>query len=337
MDREEEMKKFLKSDYFLLTVAAIVSVFLWIYVSYEVNPTYERWIEDIKIEYTNESQEFETGKLIILSGNDSVADIKIRGRRGNISVFGQKDINCSVNLAGITEPGKYTLPVTFSTSVYGIEIVQKTPGRVEIVVDEVITAEHKIEVVTTGDTGEDYAVGEVEFSPQTVKITGPKSITEKVKSAKATIDLTGVTKDLEGLYKIKLYDENGNEVEDTAISSNIEYCDVKCTVNNRKKLNIVPVLSDEKNLKGEKIVVSSIEPENIYVIGKNDIIKDLKEICTNTVYTSGITSTQSVVAYLDLTKIPEGASIQDNVTQVKLTLEIENTDDNSQSENGGNK
>ena len=51
MDGEEEMKKFLKSDYFLLTVPAIVSVFLWIYVSYEVNPTYERWIEDIKIEF----------------------------------------------------------------------------------------------------------------------------------------------------------------------------------------------------------------------------------------------------------------------------------------------
>lgn len=335
MDGEEEMKNFLKSDYFLLTVAAIVSVFLWIYVSYEVNPTYERWIEDIKIEYTNESQEFETGKLIILSGNDSVADIKIRGRRGNISVFGQKDINCSVNLAGITEPGKYTLPVTFSTSVYGIEIVQKTPGRVEIVVDEVITTEHKIGVVTTGDIGEDYAVGEVAFSPQTVKITGPKTIVENIKSAKAAVDVNGVTTNIKGLYKIKFYDDKGNEIADGRISNNIEYCDVELPVYSRKKLNVVPVLSDKINSNGEKISFGTVEPESIYVIGDKDALKDINEIYTETIYTANITAPQTASAYINLSQLPEGVSVEGNVANIKVSFKVENND-NSQSENGGN-
>lgn len=335
MDGEEEMKNFLKSDYFLLTVAAIVSVFLWIYVSYEVNPTYERWIEDIKIEYTNESQEFETGKLIILSGNDSVADIKIRGRRGNISVFSQKDISCSVNLAGITEPGEYTLPVAYATSVYGIEIVQKTPGRVEIVVDEVVSSEHVIEVVTTGDIGENYALGEVDFSPQTVKITGPKTIVENIKSAKVAVDVTGVTSDIVGLYKIKLYDDNGNEVTDSRISSNIEYCDVKIPVYGRKELNIIPVLSDEVNSKGDKILVATMEPESIYIVGDREVLKDLNNIYTQTLYTTNITESYTGSAYLDLSQLPEGVSVEGNVANIKVSFKLENND-NSQSENGGN-
>lgn len=338
MDGEEEMKNFIKSDYFLLTVAAIVSVFLWIFVSYEVNPIHERWIENINIEYTNETQEFETGKLVIISGNESEADIRIRGKRGDISVFDYKDITCSVNLAGINTPGKYTLPVTFTSSVYGIEFVQKNPNSVELVVDEVVTSEYNIEVVTTGNIGEEYTLGDVTFTPETVKITGPKTIVEKIKVAKVVVDVTDVTSDIVGLYKIKLYDENNTEITDNRISSNIEYCDVTLPVYAKKELNIVPVLSDETNSEGDKIVVGEMEPKKIYIIGESDVIKDIGDVYTNMIYTSNIYNSMTGVAELDLSQLPEGVTVENDVKSVKLVFEIENNTENNSQEHskGGN-
>lgn len=333
MDGEEEMKNFIKSDYFLLTVSAIVSIFLWIFVSYEVNPIHERWIENINIEYTNESQEFERGKLVVISGNESSADIRIRGRRSDISVFDYKDITCSVNLAGINAPGKYTLPVTFVSSVYGIEFVQKNPNSVELVVDEVVSTEYNIEIATSGNIGEEYTLGDVTFAPQTVKVTGPKTVIGKIKVAKVSVDVTDVTSDIVGLYKIKFYDDNNNEITDGRISSNIEYCDVTFPVYSKKKLNIMPVFSDETNSKDEKIVVTSVEPENVYIIGKNDDIKNISDVYTKTIYTSDITETQTIVAQLDLSQLPEGVSVENQITDVKITLGLENN--NQQAENGG--
>ena len=95
----------------------------------------------------------------------------------------------------------------------------------------------------------------------------------------------------------------------------------------------MPVFSDETNSKDEKIVVTSVEPENVYIIGKNDDIKNISDVYTKTIYTSDITETQTIVAQLDLSQLPEGVSVENQITDVKITLGLENN--NQQGENGG--
>ncbi|MBQ7901629.1 MAG: hypothetical protein IJ365_06680, partial [Clostridia bacterium] len=140
------MKRLLKSDYFLMFASVLVAVLIWIYVVYEQNPMHETWLRDVPVTYTNQTADFETGKLIVLEGDIAKVDLKIRGRRSAVSAVDVSSVTCSVNMGEITDAGSYTLPITFSTTVYGIELMQKKPNSVNLVVDRVVTEERSITV-----------------------------------------------------------------------------------------------------------------------------------------------------------------------------------------------
>ena len=327
------MKRFIKSDYFLVTVSVLVSILLWVFVSYEVNPIHEIWIEDVPIAYTNQSSDFENGKLVILSGKENSADIKIRGRRGDISAVNDDDVTCSVSLAGINTGGTYTLPVSFESNMYGIELMQKTPHSVEIVVDRVTTREMEIEVVKTGEASQGYIAGDIECSPLKVKLTGAQSLVGNVKTARVNVDISNVQSDIYGLYKIKLYDENGNEINDERISTNIEYCDINCPVYQKKEINITPLLSGETNGFGQPVTVSSINPQTVFLIGKSDKLGEINEVYTNTINTSNVSGTTIINVKLDLYGIPEDVKIENDVTEVQIELYAQETQQNQDEQN----
>lgn len=317
------MKSFIKSDYFLIIVSVLASVLIWIFVVYEQNPIHETWINDVPIVYTNRSSDFESGKLIVLDGMEPSIDVKIRGRRSILSTVNISDITCSVNMSEIKSEGEYSLPVAFSSSVYGIELTQKRPYNVELTVDKTVTDERSVSVVTVGEVKSGYVAGDIVCEPTTVKLTGPQSIIWNIETASVSVDLTGADKDIVNLYKIKLYNENGVEIIDDRVSKNIEYCDVTCPVYAKKTIEITPLLMGETNLNGEKITVTEVVPKNITVIGTSEQVASVTEIYTKNIYVADITGVQSITAKIDLSMLPEGVKVDGDVTDVSITLQVE--------------
>ena len=64
MAGEKKMNEVVRKNWFLLLISLLVSIVIWIYVSYVVNPTYVKKINDIPIVYNNLSSDFESGKLL---------------------------------------------------------------------------------------------------------------------------------------------------------------------------------------------------------------------------------------------------------------------------------
>ena len=197
------MKKLLKSDSFLMVLSVFIAILLWIYLVYDQNPMHEKWLSSVPVKYTNQSVDFENGKLVVLEGALDKVEVKIRGRRSAVSGVDISSVVCSANMGEIKDSGSYTLPVTFTSSVYGIELVQKKPNSVTVVVDRVITEEVKIEVSKSGEVAQGYISGEIECNPMTVKLTGPSTLVRSVGKAIVNVDLASADKDIANLCKNK--------------------------------------------------------------------------------------------------------------------------------------
>ena len=81
MDGEEVMKKLFDSNWFIITLSVLVAVVLWIYVVYEISPTYETTIKNVPVNYVRNSEALANGKLHILSKSTETVNVKIKGKR----------------------------------------------------------------------------------------------------------------------------------------------------------------------------------------------------------------------------------------------------------------
>lgn len=323
------MKKIWESEYFLMIISVFIAVLLWIYVVYDKNPIFETWLRDIPVEYINRSADFESGKLVILDGQEKTADLKIRGRRSALSAAKASSVICSVDMSAVTKDGSYIIPLSVNTGVDGVELVQKSPYSVTLTVDKVVTEERRVTVSGTGQPKSGYVLDRIESEPQIIKLTGPQSLIRNVSSASAVVDVTDASEDVQGLYMIKLYDSDNKEITDERISKNIEYCDVKCHISYAKTVNITPLLSAETNDRGEAITVSSVQPSSLTVSGDKDKVDGINEVYTQETDVAKIYEETQKEVRLDLSQLPEGVSVTDSVDKTTLVLRPEPT------ENGG--
>ena len=132
-----------------------------------------------------------------------------------------------------------------------------------------------------------------------------------------------IKEDVKGLYKIKLYDDKGNEISNNSITKNIEYSDVTCSVSAVKNVTIRPILNGITNSNGD-IVVATIEPARITVKGKTIVLDSTEELLTEMINVSNIFESKEIKCKVLL---KDGLSFADeSMTYVTVKLDVKKAD-----------
>ncbi len=310
--------KFYKTDWFLKIASLVAAIVIWFYVVYQENPIFAQWISNISVVQENLSEDFENGKLVIMSISTDDADVKVSGRRRIVSATNASAAYASIDMSKVTDAGTYNLPINVDFTTDGIEVTQIKPNYCTVVVDRVVTQEREIEIITKGEVSPEHALDDITVNPTVVKLTGPQMSLNEVASCSITVDLTDAAEDIKGLYKIKLYAENGQEITNSSIIKNIEYTDVYCSVSSAKEVKVVPLLSDKVNLSGQS-VNAVCEPATIIVKGKTAALDNVEQVFTEEIDVSEITGSvelkQSVI-------LPDGLFYFDENTTVKVKISV---------------
>lgn len=316
------MKKFYQKDWFLKLLAVMVSLVLWIYVAYFQNPQYERWIRDIPITRANMSGDFENGKMAIIESNGDTVDLKIRGNRRIVAGLDSSNINVTADMIDVTRDGIYTLTTGVVFPVDGVSVLQKEPHNYEIRVDQVTTVEKEIEAKTVGELKTGYMVDSAVITPAVIKLTGPQSILSSVDRAEISVDLNGRDADVKGSYKVKLYNEKGEEFLDERVTQNIEYVDVLYTVFTKKTVDVKPDIANLDTRPDVEITAKVETNGQVEIKGKDSILEGVNEILTQTIDASNITD--GYTAELDLV-LPDNVSLVDpDAASAKVVFSVKN-------------
>lgn len=314
------MKDIFKTNWFIAVISFLCAIVIWIYVVYQINPMYEMTVKKIPVAYQNQSADFDTGKLMILSQNSDTVDIKVRGKRSVLSKVSRDDITCSINMSDVSSDGKYSLPLNVSFNIDGVEILSKNPYNITLEVDDVITVEKDIEIDVTGKPADGFIAESVEYSPLKIRLTGARSIVNKIDSASVSVDLTDVSDTISGRYKIKLFDNSGNEFHDDRISRNITYTELKYNIFQKKEISVAAALSDTVNRDGKKVTVSKIQPSKATVIGDRRALLNIAELETEEIDISNIRDGGTVT--VKLKELPENSRLEGEAETVEVTFKV---------------
>ncbi len=314
------MKKLLNTKWFLLSISFLSAVIIWIYVVYQINPTFETTIKNVPITYIRYSEEFENGKIVLSSSSHESANIRIKGKRTLLSKVSRDDINCTVDMSSVTSSGTHRIPLNVSFNVSGIELVSKDPYSLNAEVEDVVTKEIEISIDTIGVPAEGYIYDSVEHSLDKVRISGARGLVSKVKKVEVKVDISDKTESRSGRYKIILKDKDGNEIDEKGITKNISYIEVKYNITSLKEVRIEPQLSSSKNAQGNK-VTATVTPETVKILGSKGSLVDIEEILTKPINVRNIKDKTKLS--IELEELPKNVKIEKDIKTVEVTITIE--------------
>lgn len=272
---------------FVLVFSFVIALTTWFMMASnsDVNPTYT--IYDVPIEVTL-SAEAEADGLRVFNKSYNTADIQVSGSSLITSKLTAEDFvvtanlnPTSVKLTGNTMQ-KLTSPVrAVKNSVLAeYEIVSVSPEEVNLEYDRYkeVTLPLEDQIEYSADAG--YYPGSPVLSEESVTISGPESSVNKISHVAVAYTLDSPLRATEEFSSpIRLYDQNNQEITDTAslyLSLNVDTVQVVIPVMARKSVELVVNTVHQPGSFAENRI--SIEPARIDIAGAQDVLDNIQEI-----------------------------------------------------------
>lgn len=289
------MKKRKLTDNLSLKIMSVaIAIVVWLIVVNIDNPVGTNYytitdVELINKEYVESSDTI--GKMCMPEENqDSVkvaitASKKVRDRIRLSDITAVADLQQAVSLD--TDPVMVPITVTCLASGVLPSDIKVTPQNLTVNLDEKETQEFVVNV-SKGDTkpGKDYEVGSLTASPEKIRITGPKTLVNKIDKVNATIALDGNTEDYTQEVNLTIYDKNQEALSESEMNS--------LRIENNAKVVVTAKLWKIRT--GVKISAGYVgTPASGYQVGSVKTVPDTISVAGNTEGLESLSENDNVI------------------------------------------
>ena len=237
----------LKSKYFTMLLSFVLAVGLWIVVVTFFSKDARTTVKDVPIDLTYNASYMNLDLEIIEKSIETV-DVTVVGPRDVIGSLKKDDIIVYPQINNVKMAGRYDLALnavkTSALKEYQIESLSSY--TVSIRFDHLAEKTVKIDVDISNITlPSDLMMDKVSITPENVTIKGPEKNVNSVVKAVATVQPQEISQTSVLPASLTLYDENGEEVDATHISFDIDEFNITIPV---LKEVTVPVVVDYINV-----------------------------------------------------------------------------------------
>lgn len=234
------MKEKILNNFGFKILAIVLAVLSWGIIVNATDPADTRTISGVTVNMINENALTDKGYTYdILEG--SKITVYVKGPKSKIKDITASDIYAVADFSTISPVSDYVNIqaeyVKNNTVDNNVEVVLKTT-QVKINIENRETKNFDVEIGLIGNPAQGYAVGDCDVSPMSVKITGAESIIESIESVVAEYDIEGASLDISESVKLKLYDADGNQIDDSSLVFSRQEVRVKIPILIRKKIPV---------------------------------------------------------------------------------------------------
>ena len=278
MEQEEaaERKKTASKKFWGKVVCGLLAILMWIYVSYDENPTSTNTYTNIPVTITGIA-ELEARNITVLSGTLSVA-VKVSGARNALSRLNKSDINAIADVSNITGTGEQNPIITIVGIPDALSVEEKKITSGKLVTDILIKKIVEVGIDITGTMNDSVIEGEKRVTPEQITIKGPGTLLENVTAWTEAIDVSNITKS-ENIYNtgIVLKDSSGGIIKNEMItkSENEATVTINCLGKKEVKVNKPDIVG---SLSGYIVNVESVSPETVVITGPVETVENIDSV-----------------------------------------------------------
>ncbi|MBR4864891.1 MAG: hypothetical protein IKU07_09965 [Oscillospiraceae bacterium] len=301
----------------LLSFAIAVSV--WLYVVTVVSPNSDKKYEDIPIVRQNEIILQDRGFMVTHIDAETI-DLHLGGNRSDLNKLHVGNIIASLDLSKIHQAGTHSIPcdISYPEAKGAISVISNTPSTVMVTVEERDNQPIPVEVIYNGTVANDFVADKDNkvLTHTEVNVAGPKSVVEKIKTARITVELEGRYESINENFVYTFYDADGQPVDAQMISTDVTEIGLSLKIMRMKEIQLLVTVIDGGGATAANSEII-IEPQTIWVSGSDTLLEKLENIELGTLDLSEIAEdTEKSFAI----KLPEGITDETGVTEAKVTV-----------------
>ena len=238
----------MKSKLITALISLAIAILVWFYVVTVVSPNSDKYFHNIEVGIQG-SKVLEERELMIVSTDISAVTLHLEGNRVDLNKLSNSNITVDVDVSKIYEAGTYDLKYTTSFGDLpnsAITVLSKEPGSVKVVVEEKSTKNIPVHIEYSGSVKENYRAEKdaATLSTESVTISGPKSVIDKITMARIDVNLNGRTESLNERFQITLCDADKQPVDAKSVVTNVAEVLLSLRVVQFKEVPLVYTVKD---------------------------------------------------------------------------------------------
>lgn len=317
------LNSLLQNNKFVLIVALLVSVSIWVYMSMGASNDTTVTVTNIPIQIELPADATDNG-LQLFSGGEQTASVTVTGNRATIGSISASDITVSASASGIDTSGEYELSVLAAKSnpSASFTIQQNvTPSTVKVYVDYLRESTFNIQDSVVYKVHDGYYAS-TSLSNDSVMISGPQSKITQIAKVTAVSEINGViNKSTETSCELRLYDENNKEISTDLLTMTLTTVDATISVLPEKTVDVVPFFINKPE--GLEITddMITIEPANITLAATKELLDKTDSVTLESI--DFTTLKNSTVSFDDIgINIPSDSKNISNTSVAKFSLDL---------------
>ena len=311
----EQIKDALSRNKLKKIIALIMSMALWVYVMGSQNPV----IEDsyhVKVRIRNAPSEYKAFY------EEQDAKVKLSAPRSYFIDYNESDIHAYIDISDYGE-GEYDLPIEASYP-KGFELNEISPKTVHVKIEPIIERSMELQLITSGSPKPNTVIKTID-SLKNVAVVGPKNLVDTVRKVTGYVVIVGEENDFEMDVPLSALDENGREVPMVRVVPSSIKAFVDLEPGAKKN---VPIVANITPPEGKTISKITVSPENIDIEGLKEVVGNINSISTvefTPPADRALSKSNLAIA------LPE--HVKASVNEVSVTVELKNSQNQSQTEN----
>ena len=305
--------------------AVLLAIVAWLAVANISDYQTTRQISNIPVTQINGDVLDELDQVYDVVSGDTV-DIIVKGRRSVVGTLDKDDFTAIADLSTMSITDTVSISVEAKSNTVQSEInITYVDNTMKLNLEEKVTQQFPIKVVTTGSTKNGYAVSGTSSTPNIVKVEGPKSAVEKITEIRASVDVDKKYSSFETESELHIYDAYGEEITNDKITLDVASAKVSVEIYATKS---VPIEVNLRGTPGDGYGVEGVvyQPQSVELVGPADALAKIETVDVDDVSVSGMTEDyQTDVDIRDY--LPDGVSVVDIPPEITVNISITKLED----------
>ena len=303
-----------------------IAIVLWFFVTNYQDPETILTFNNVPVKLLHTERVTAEGKMfIVLDESDTIPVVTITAPRSVVDALAADNVVATADLIDMTEDNK--VPIAVNTNKYGgqIKSIEGSIKHVLLSIEDKKMGTFQIETAINGKVASGNQLGQITMEQNQVRVTGPASYVDRIKSAGVVVDVSGADSSISTNAEIHLYAGDGRDMDlDDLLTLNIDKTMVKVEVLAVKTIPVKIAVSgtpaEGYRLTGE----TSVEPGRIKVAGKKSVLDNVSSVSIPSSDLNVSGRNKNFVRNIKISKyLSSGVTLADGEEDnVKVTVEI---------------
>lgn len=305
------MKEKLTHNLGMKILAVLFATCLWL-ISININDPVSPKNYTITVQLLNQSSMTSSGKFVeVLDETDSVR-VTVRASRSVFTNFSEKNLVATADLNEITADNRIPIEISTTKTEDKIESIKADKDYVTVSIENIKKTQLPIDVAVQNSPASGYILAGTATDQNAVIVSGPESVVLTIKTASVDINLDGAVRDVNMSRPVRLYDEDGNEIDDDRLTRSVTEVSTTATIYQTKEVALEYTVMGEPA--ADYILTGEITstPQSIVVAGKPSVIKNLSKITIDDVLNVSGAQSNVDVAVEVKKYLPDGIILADS-------------------------